>query len=225
VKLWEVGAGTERVETLLRELFPAARILRADTDAVKSQEEMHTILKAMREGNADILLGTQMVVKGLDLPNVTLASVLLADVGLSLPHFRAGERIFQLLTQLTGRAGGKREVIIQTFRPQALEIALAAKQDVKTYLEQELATRMEAHYPPETEMVRVLFSGPRAAERSFQYTNILKGAKDIHVSRSPSLFSEGEVWQVLLRGQNVRTILKNTPKFDGIVDVDPVECL
>jgi len=131
VKLMELGAGTQRIEALLDELFPSARVLRADADTLKTPEKIRLLLQTMKEGRADILLGTQSVVKGLDLPNVTLAAVLLADVGLSLPHFRAGERVFQLLTQLTGRSGRSSkpgEVIIQTFRPQASEIVLAASQ-------------------------------------------------------------------------------------------------
>ncbi len=116
VRLHCIGAGTQKVETLLKQRFPEARLLRADSDTLQHPEQMRSLLAAMRERRADILLGTQSVVKGLDLPQVTLAAVLLADIGLSLPHFRAGERIFQLLSQLTGRSGRSRpgEVIIQT---------------------------------------------------------------------------------------------------------------
>ncbi|MEK7137179.1 MAG: primosomal protein N', partial [Patescibacteria group bacterium] len=227
--LFELGAGTQRLESLLSELFPEARILRADADTLKNPESMRLLLRSMHERNADILLGTQSVVKGLDLPGVTLAAVLLADIGLSLPHFRAGERIFQLLTQLTGRAGRKEpgEVIIQTFRPKAMEIALAANHDVRGYLERELAARKVAHYPPDTNLVRILFSGPTAKEQSLQYVNILKVRSEIQISRSPTLFSGGRDWQVLVRGKNVRELLKakKMPEFHGTIDVDPVECL
>ena len=231
--LLELGAGTQRIELLLAELFPSARILRADSDTLRSPEEMRTLLGKMKEGQADILLGTQSVVKGLDLPSVTLAAVLLADVGLSLPHFRAGERVFQLLTQLAGRSGRRDpgEVIIQTFRPQAMEVALAAKHDVRAYLERELLEREKAHYPPDTDLVRFVFSGSDAAVKSKmfleEWERKTKNEKPItwRASRAPSLFGGGKIWHVFLRGKGVRELLKNKPKFDGIVDIDPVECL
>jgi primosomal protein N' (replication factor Y) len=147
--LREVGAGTQRIEESLKELFPKARILRADRDTLTNVEEMQTLLKTMAGGDADILLGTQTVTKGLDLPRVTLAAVLVADIGMSLPHFRAGERTFQLLMQLTGRSGrhAPGEVIIQTFRPDALEVRAAATHDASTYLDAELRLRLAMGYP------------------------------------------------------------------------------
>lgn len=229
VKLYEVGAGTQRIETLLEELFPSARILRADADTLKTPEKMRVLLQTMKEGRADILLGTQSVVKGLDLPNVTLAAVLLADVGLSLPHFRAGERVFQLLTQLTGRSGRAQpgEVIIQTFRPQASEVVLAASHDVRTYLEQEMAERQKAHYPPDTNMLRFVFSGSNARRESADFLGRLPkaGGERLSLSRSPSLFGGGKVWYVFVRGKNVQNLLRNLPQFDGVIDRDPIECL
>jgi primosomal protein N' (replication factor Y) (superfamily II helicase) len=225
--LREVGAGTQRIESLLGELFPSAKILRADADTLKTPQKMRELLSAMKEGRADILLGTQSVVKGLDLPNVTLAAVLLADVGLSLPHFRAGERVFQLLTQLTGRSGRAQpgEVIIQTFRPDALEVRLAAMHDVRSYLQQEMEERRKAHYPPDTEMIRVVFSGSNAKQESKKAAEFLKKIPDLFVSVTPSLFSGGKVWYVFMRGKNVQAILKNMPQLDGTIDVDPIECL
>ena len=235
--LREVGAGTQRIESLLEELFPTAKVLRADTDALKSPEQMRILLDNMKSGRADILLGTQSVVKGLDLPKVTLAAVLLADIGLSLPHFRAGERVFPLLTQLTGRSGRSQpgEVIIQTFRPHATEVELASRHDVRTYLDRELLERQKVKYPPDTELVRFVFSGEDArvrakkfhAQISSQNSACLSGrqAFSIQISAVPSLFSGGKVWYVFLRGKSVRYVLKKLPKFDGIIDIDPVECL
>ena len=255
-KLRPVGAGTQRVEKILEELFPEGRILRADADTLKTPEKIRVLLEKMKTGKADILLGTQSVVKGLDLPNVTLAAVLLADVGLSLPHFRAGERVFQLLTQLTGRSGRRDpgEVIIQTFRPRAVEVELASQHDVKNYLERELAERTKVNYPPETEMIRFVFSGENAAKESRDFANGLAmssrvapsseateqsgvaerievriegdtAIQNTQISRSPSLFGGGKTWYVFLRGKNVRQILKRLPEFHGIVDVDPIECV
>jgi primosomal protein N' (replication factor Y) (superfamily II helicase) len=240
--LRSVGAGTQRIESILEDLFPSARILRADADTLKSPEQMRTLLNKMHEGRADILLGTQSVVKGLDLPNVTLAAVLLADVGLSLPHFRAGERVFQLLTQLTGRSGRAKpgEVIIQTFRPNAVEVTLAAAHDVRSYLERELAERKKVHYPPDTQMVRVVFSGPDSQKRAKEFVALFQRRgpegpegpegrgveKPFVISQSPSLFSRS-TWYVFIRGsgKHVREVLKGLPPFEGVVDIDPVECL
>ncbi len=227
-----VGAGTQKIESLLKELFPSARLLRADSDTLTSPEKMRVLLEDMKTGKADILLGTQSVVKGLDLPNVTLAAVILADVGLSLPHFRAGERIFQLLTQLTGRSGRKNsgEVIIQTFRPKAVEVELAARHDVRTYLDMELQERSKVHYPPDTEMVRFVFSENAEKESAaflerVEHMSTSRVERSLLISRAPSLFGGGKIWHVFLRGKNVRDILNSLPGHPATVDVDPVECL
>jgi primosomal protein N' (replication factor Y) len=227
VKLQEVGAGTQKVEKLLDHLFPTARILRADADTLKSPEQMRILLQKMKENRADILMGTQSVVKGLDLPNVTLAAVLLADVGLSLPHFRAGERVFQLLTQLTGRSGRAKagEVIIQTFRPNAAEVSLAAQHNVRSYLEAEIVERQKVHYPPDTEMIRIVFSTHDAKRESRKLAELLRKRGEVRVSCTPSIFSGGRVWYVFLRGKNVQEILRRLPVHQGVVDRDPIECV
>lgn len=226
--LQEVGAGTQGVEDILATRFPQARILRADRDTLLHPEHMRLLLKKMRERQADILLGTQTVVKGLDLPEVTLAAVLLADVGLSLPHFRAGERIFQLLTQLTGRSGRAKpgEVIIQTFRPEAPEILYAAEHKTEEYLENELKLRKHSMYPPAAEMVRLLVRGEGAGTRAKQLAASATGYSDsLHVSFAPTLFGGGKVWHVLLRGSDAKGVLKNLDLKDIVVDIDPIECI
>jgi primosomal protein N' (replication factor Y) len=149
-ELGEEGAGTERIETLLAERFPAARIARLDRDVaagIKSEK----VLTRMREGEIDILVGTQMVTKGHDLPNVTLVGVLNADAALSMPDFRAAERSFHLLVQVAGRAGRgevKGKVLIQTRSPDHPAVAFAASHDVTGFVEQEMALREELSYPP-----------------------------------------------------------------------------
>jgi primosomal protein N' (replication factor Y) len=230
--LLAVGAGTQKLEDLLTTFFPDARLLRADSDTLKFPEQMRLLLKKMTEGEADILLGTQSVVKGLDLPGVTLAAVLVADVGLSLPHFRAGERVFQLLTQLTGRSGRTvpGEVIIQTFRPDAVEVTLAAKHATEEYLEQELKLRLMAKYPPATQMIRLLIQGPDAASRArMLHSGIQRAIKnlgmDLIANCSPTLFGAGKVWHILLRGAEPRTILPGLDLSGVTVDVDPVDCV
>lgn len=231
-KLLPVGAGTQKIEELLRTLLPTARILRADSDTLTDPSQMHALLQTLQNGEADILLGTQSVVKGLDLPGVTLAAVLVADVGLSLPHFRAGERIMQLLTQLTGRSGRTipGEVIIQTFRPQAPEIVAAATHDVRTYLDAEHALRLSLGYPPCTQMIRFVCRGDSPAKRAKELVAVLKERiasqhMDASVSAAPTYFSGGGLWHVLVRGQSIRPLLLDLPLEEISVDVDPMDVL
>lgn len=149
-RLSEEGAGTERIETLLQDAFPTAKVGRLDRD-VAGGAKSERVLQRMRAGEIDILVGTQMVTKGHDLPQVTLVGVLNADSALSLPDFRAAERTFQLLVQVAGRAGrGDRPgtVLIQTFQPDHPAIVLAAQHDVNAFLDRELVARRELRYPP-----------------------------------------------------------------------------
>ncbi|MSR86880.1 primosomal protein N', partial [Candidatus Peribacteria bacterium] len=231
-ELREVGAGTQRIESILQRIFPRARLLRADTDTLETPEQMRALLHKMKNDGADILLGTQTVVKGLDLPNVTLAAVLIADIGLSLPHFRAGERILQLLTQLTGRSGRAKpgEVIIQTFRPDAPEVVAAAKHETERYLEDELKMRTHAGYPPVTSMIRILLRGPDAESRAKKLQAELLNAnarstEQTKISRAPTLFGGGREWHILLRGLNPRSLLEHINRNEIVIDVDPMETL
>ncbi len=154
-----LGVGSERVEEELHRAFPAARIARLDRDTVTGKRQYETILNGFREGNFDILAGTQMIAKGHDIPNVTLVGVVSADVGLGLPDFRAAERTFQLLTQVAGRAGrGSLPgiVLIQTINPDHYAVRMAAAQDYSAFYEKELAFRRAMHYPPFSAMANVL---------------------------------------------------------------------
>jgi primosomal protein N' (replication factor Y) len=229
-ELKEVGAGTQKIETLLKQLVPGAVVVRADSDTLKKPEEMKQVLSAMRQRKADILVGTQSVVKGLDLPGVSLAAVLVADVGLSLPHFRAGERIMQLLTQLSGRSGrvDPGEVIIQTFRPAAPEVVLASKHDSETYLDNELKLRIAAGYPPFTKMIRLLVRGDDSQKRAQNLREAAAQAafnagNDCKCTAAPTLFGKGKEWHVLLKGSNPRVLLPSLPLTGVSVDVDPIE--
>jgi len=154
-----LGVGSERVEEELHRAFPAARIARLDRDTVTGKRQYETILDGFREGSFDILVGTQMIAKGHDIPNVTLVGVVSADVGLGMPDFRAAERTFQLLTQVAGRAGrGSLPgiVLIQTINPDHYAVRMAAAQDYNTFYEKELAFRRAMSYPPFTAMANVL---------------------------------------------------------------------
>ncbi|MBX7197454.1 MAG: primosomal protein N', partial [Sandaracinaceae bacterium] len=168
-KLVLEGVGTERLEDVLQEAFPQARVARLDRD-VASGKDVEGILDRMRAREIDVLVGTQMVTKGHDLPHVTLVGVINADSAISMPDFRAGERTFQLLVQVAGRAGRgdlAGLVIIQTRSPEHPAIACAAKHDVDAFLERELVDREELGYPPFSRLVLLRLDGdaePRVME-------------------------------------------------------------
>jgi len=147
------GYGTEQVEGVLKKVFPLAKLARIDTDTMRRKNALRDTLKAFRQRKIDIIIGTQMIAKGLHFPNVTLVGVLNADLGLHVPDFRAGERTFQLLTQVAGRAGrGELEgvVIVQTFTPHSPSIQYARHHDFPGYADQELEFRKQFGYPPYT---------------------------------------------------------------------------
>ncbi|RLC52882.1 MAG: primosomal protein N' [Candidatus Cloacimonadota bacterium] len=159
--IFNFGApGTQQVEKQLKILFPTAKILRMDSDSATKKDSYKNMFERMQAGNVDILLGTQMISKGLDFPNVTLVGVISADVGLNFPDFRAAEKTFQLLTQVAGRSGrGKKEgeVIIQTYNPSHYAIMTAMKQDFPTFAETELSLRKKLNYPPYSKIIRIMF--------------------------------------------------------------------
>ncbi len=232
VKLHSVGAGTQKLEEQLTTMFPNARIARADSDALASTEQMRELLLRLEQGSIDILLGTQMVAKGLDLANVTLAAVLVADVGLSLPHFRAGERTFQLLAQLAGRSGRRNpgEVIIQTYRPDAPEVTFAAQHRTEDYLKSERDIRTMLGYPPATEMIRFIVREGDAQNRAEKLKielvkRIALAGTLASASSSPTFYGAGREWHVILKGQNIRPLLNDLELEDVSVDVDPMELL
>jgi primosomal protein N' (replication factor Y) len=168
VNYW--GTGTQRVEEEVQRKFPEIRLGRMDADTTRKRGGHESILSAFRDGELDVLLGTQMVAKGLDFPNVTVVGVVNADVALSLPDFRANERTFQLITQVAGRAGrGPKggQVFVQTFQPEHLAIQLAAKHDYEAFAQDELATRKARGYPPFGRLARIIVrsqSRQKAAE-------------------------------------------------------------
>ncbi len=158
------GIGIQKVETLLRATFPSARVLRVDLDTVRRKGSHEEMLGRFARGEADILLGTQMIAKGLDFPRVTLAGVIQADTQLHLPDFRSGERTFQLLTQVAGRAGRhalRGEVILQTMSPEHPALVAAAAQDFESFAAREIVERAELAYPPSTRLASILVSAPQ----------------------------------------------------------------
>ncbi|MCM1127144.1 MAG: primosomal protein N' [Lachnospiraceae bacterium] len=156
-------AGTEQIEQQLYKYFPGIRVLRMDGDTTRQKGSYEKILSAFSEGEADVLVGTQMIVKGHDFPNVTLVGVLAADLSLNDNDYRAGERTFQLLTQAAGRAGrGSKpgEALIQTYRPEHYSIVRAAAQDYNAFYEEEILYREIGSYPPASHMLAVLVASP-----------------------------------------------------------------
>ncbi len=157
-------AGTQQIEEVLHKEFPRARVLRMDADTTRTKDSYEEILSGFANGEADVLVGTQMIVKGHDFPDVTLVGILAADLSLHVNDYRAGERTFQLLTQAAGRAGrnGKPgEVVIQTYDPEHYSIVHAASQDYRSFYEEEMFFRELLHYPPAAHMLAVLIASPK----------------------------------------------------------------
>ncbi len=164
------GLGTQRVEEAVRRVLPRARLERMDTDTMSKKHRFRQILGDFRAGKIDILIGTQMIGKGLDFPNVTLVGLVDADLSMHVPDFRANERTFQLLVQVAGRAGrGDRagEVVVQTFTPQSDAIQFAKKADFDGFADTELAVRKKFAYPPYRHLIHHLFRGPNPEKIMF----------------------------------------------------------
>lgn len=240
------GAGTEQVEAALRRLLPGARIGRMDRDTTSRKGAQREILAAWERRDYDVLVGTQMVTKGHDIPGVTLVGVLLADLSLNLPDFRAAERTFQLLTQVAGRAGRGTQpgrVIVQTLQPDHPSLQCAQHHDYQRFAEQELATRRELDYPPFARLVQLRCEGEEL-ERTEHLAHALatemhrrapKGVAVLGPAPAPLERLRGRFrWQILVRGRNGaavrqtarlgREALRRKAQAIGVrllIDVDP----
>ena len=242
------GFGTEYIEAEVRAKFPSAKTIRLDTDSLKKRGELQEKLDAFRRGEYDILLGTQMVAKGLNFPNLRLVGVVLADTSLHLPDFRASERTFSLITQVAGRAGrffpdGK--VIVQSYSPDREPIALAAKGDTETFYKSELSQRELLGFPPFTRLLRLVFRSqvPNAAQTAaMAAASIIKSVsapEEVEVlgpAECPLEMIAGNFrHQIILRGDRIAPLVDaakklvwgyTSPKNVYIeVDVDPVSML
>jgi primosomal protein N' (replication factor Y) len=174
--------GTQRVEEAVRRVLPRARMERMDADTMSKKNRFREILSDFRLGKIDVLVGTQMIGKGLDFPNVTLVGLIDADLSMHLPDFRANERTFQLLVQVAGRAGrGDRagEVIVQTFTPQAGPIQFSRHADFTGFAETELAVRQQFQYPPYRHMIQHQFRGPNSEKLQFYAQQWKKRAEEV----------------------------------------------
>jgi primosomal protein N' (replication factor Y) len=169
------GLGTQKVEDTLGKLFPRARIRRMDADVMKRKEDYRNVLGDFRAGKIDILIGTQMIAKGLHFPNVTLVGIIYADMALHQPDFRAGERTFQLLTQVAGRAGrGDREgeVFVQAFTPFHPAIQFARRHDFVGFYEQEIDFREQLKYPPASRVALITLRGHNEGKVKFSAEHV-----------------------------------------------------
>ncbi len=163
----ELGVGTERLEAVVKQLFPQAIVARMDADTMAERGAHERVLAAFRKRHIDVLIGTQMIAKGLDFPDVTLVGVVSADTGLFVPDYRAAERTFQLLSQVAGRAGRADKpgtVVFQTYCPDNYAVAAAAKLDYDSFVQQELQFRKQTGYPPFSRLIRVLAESASEAE-------------------------------------------------------------
>ena len=233
------GIGTQSVAEEVERLFPSARILRWDRDATRYPREYEATLSGFRNGEADVLIGTQMIAKGLHLPGVTLVGVALADVGLSIPDFKSSERTFQLLCQVAGRAGRGDEtgkVIFQTYQPENYAIEKAAAQDYESFYHAEMRYRREHNNPPFSRLIRLVHShtnnatcesrAARLAEelRSAQRESDMTGVEILGPTPPyPPRLRGRYRWHIVLRGREPRALLDMVTVPQGwSVDVDPV---
>jgi primosomal protein N' (replication factor Y) len=241
----EYGLGSEKVEAEVKAQFPKARTLRWDWETTRQKDAHEIILTHFASHQADVLIGTQMLAKGLDLPLVTLVGIVLADVGLFLPDPFAGERVFQVLTQVSGRAGRSQrggKVILQTFDPANQVIRSTARHDVQGFYRYELEQRKRLGYPPFARLVRLEFrhTDPVVAQQeahklSEKLLTILKDEPSKRVTLIgpvPAFFAKVAGvfrWQIILRGNNPLSMLRDRPVEHWLrewrVEVDPLSLL
>jgi len=244
--LEQAGFGTERVEAEVRRASPGARVARLDRDAIRRRGTLSTLLRRFREGEIDVLVGTQMIAKGHDFPRVTLVGVVSADVGLGLADFRASERTFQLLTQVAGRAGRGEmpgEAIVQTLYPDHYSIQLACRQDYPAFYEREMRFRKAMRYPPVLSLVNVVVRSRTFAGAMDDAADVVQKVREgdadalrvLGPAPAPLGKLRGEYRaQLLIKGTNRRKIrealqaaLRLRPELQRrmVVDVDPLSVL
>lgn len=223
-KILHLGLGTEKLEAITAGLFPGSRIQRMDRDTIRHKGSILKILKNLKNQTIDILIGTQMVAKGHDFPNITLVGIVCADLSLNFPDFRASEQTFQMLAQVAGRAGrGDRpgKVILQTYNPDHFSIRCAKNQDIQSFYDQELVFRKSLAYPPFSRMIQVVVSSKdqaaglrQTAELETQCRTILNSDRSFknHVQvmgpvEAPfSKIASHYRWQMLLKGGDAKLL-------------------
>jgi len=247
-KIHYKGSGTQKVEAIAKKLVPKANIVRIDTDTMRRRHTLREQLAAFRQGKIDVLVGTQMIAKGLDFPNVTLVGLLDADLSMHLPDFRASERTFQLMVQVSGRAGrGDRagEVVVQTYMPGSPPVQYGRQQDFSGFTDEELEHRKEFGYPPYRHLIHHLIRGPSEEKVKFyaqQWVKQvgpglmergveIKGPSPCPVERIQNMFRY-QIWyftpsvsRVIRYLNEQRSAFKWDPDLIEIVDVDAVNLI
>lgn len=234
-----LGLGTEKIEAAVKSLFPNAKTVRMDRDTTTRKGSVLKLLKGLKDNTIDILVGTQMIAKGHDFPNITLVGIICADLSLSLPDFRAGERTFQLLAQVSGRAGRGNvsgRVILQTFNPEHFSILSAKTQDFKVFYNKEIHFRKSLRYPPFSRMVQIKISGndkEKTRQHALAVGNLCNTLKRNNKSFIKTIEVLGPIeaplpriakqyrWQILLKSLSVKELhslihlmmFRNSSKF------------
>lgn len=234
-----IGLGTQRVEDEINKLFPLTRVIRADRDTTSTKEGFGVIYDKLKNHEVDIVIGTQMIAIGLHLPKVNLVGVILADLGLTIPNFRNSERTFQLLTQVSGRAGRSSdmgEVIIQTYVPDHYTVRLAAMHDFESFYSKEISNRKELGYPPFNRLILLNisdFNAKKAEQKAQSLYNFLEqiNNNENSITAYPAMITRLKNryrWHVLISGKNPESLLKKARTQDPgilkdvIIDVDPL---
>jgi primosomal protein N' (replication factor Y) len=239
------------VEEAVKHLFPDARVARLDRDTIRQKHAMLSILKGIKDHTTDILIGTQMVAKGHDFPNITLVGIICADLSLNFPDFRAGERTFQLLAQVSGRAGRGTvpgRVILQTYNPDHFSIEAAKNQDFKAFYNKEIVFRKALIYPPFSRIILLKISGKdmkKTQRYAMDVGNLCSELKNNNrfvktveilgpITAPLPRLSKHFRWQILIKGLSVehlhrfvhQLLVKNRERISSrdvkmVVDVDP----
>ncbi len=236
------GVGTQRIEQEARIEFPGARVARWDSDVMSRKGSHERMVEALEAGEVDVLVGTQMLAKGLDLPEMTVVGVVDADVGLSLPDYRSNERTFQLLSQVGGRAGRRGKpghVYIQTYDPEATPIVCAANHDYSAFYEAEIAHRRRAGYPPFARLAKLVYRDSRrehGLEEATRVATAIRTARDAAGRAEPDVLGPNAAyiarvrgqyrWQIVLRGKDPASAIEGLRLGQHwTVDIDPASLL
>ena len=230
------GIGTKLIESELRKIFPNAKIMRFDGD---NDESLNQNYQKIYDGDIDIIIGTQIVAKGLDLPNIQVVGIIQADTGITLPDFMASERTFQLISQSIGRIGrtdSNTYAVIQTYRPDDFSIQCAIKQDYTTFYKQTIANRKRALFPPFTYLLKLtcIYKTQASAIKNSKImaTKIQQSFSDISIfGPSPSFYERQKDtyrWQIIIKSptrKKIQEIIKILPAQHWQYDIDPITLL
>jgi primosomal protein N' (replication factor Y) len=243
----QTGMGTQKLISIINSIFPLARVERLDSDVTTTKDGFYKILNRFRNGEIDILIGTQMISKGLDFPNVTLVGIINIDNAMNFPDFRANERAFQSIIQVSGRAGRGNKpgvVVIQTYCPSSELIKLAIRNDMETFFRNELIARGEFFYPPFSHAIRLIFSGKNEIKTEYFakvfFNNLEKYSRGLFEIRGPAsapiqkikdrfrfsiiCFTKNVTLALEKIHDNIR-IFQKTKDATIIIDVDPIDML